>query len=429
MLRYPCRALAITQALALLFAMNLSLASAEEFPTFDQLQPSAELPALLIDEAGKPITTAEAWSKKRDTLKAQFQHWMYGRLPPKPAQVKYETLFTDEKALGGKATVREIRISFVEPALSKRQHVLLVTPNGVEKPGVFIGMNFCGNHTVLPDTKIALPEGWVGKGCVGVENERATDAGRGAQTEVWNAELIVSRGYALATFYSGDIDPDTPDLADGIGPAFYKPGQTAAEGDDAGTIALWAWGFHRVADLVTTEFKDTIDASKIASVGHSRNGKTALLAAAMDDRFSIAIPSQAGCGGTAPSRGKVGEQVKQINKNFPHWFCDNFLLFNEHPDLLPFDQHALVAICAPRAVLFANAEEDTWANPMGQFEVLQAAEPVFKLLGTSGLAEAKEPVMNQLVGGRLGFFYRPGKHSMSTTDWTAYLDFADQQWK
>lgn len=415
--------------LMLLIAMNLPTAQAEEFPAFDQLKPSSQLPTLLVDDSGAPITTADAWNKKRESLKAQFQHWMYGKLPPVPAKVKYETLFTDEKALGGKATLREIRISFVEPALTKRQHVLIVTPNGVEKPGIFIGMNFCGNHTVLPDAKIALPEGWVGKSCEGVVNERATDAGRGAQTEVWNAELIVSRGYALATFFSGDIDADTPDMSDGIGPAYYKPGQTTAAGDDAGTIALWAWGFHRVADLVTSELKDSIDTSKIASVGHSRNGKTALLAAAMDDRFAIAIPSQAGCGGTAPSRGKVGEQVKQINDRFPHWFCGNFKLFNEQPELLPFDQHALAAICAPRAVLFANAEEDTWANPMGQFEVLQAAEPVFKLLGTSGLAEAKEPAMNKLVGGRLGFFYRPGKHSMSTVDWQAYLDFADAQWK
>jgi len=140
----------------------------------------------------------------------------------------------------------------------------------------------------------------------------------------------------------------------------------------------------------------------------------------------MAIPHQAGCGGTAPSRGKIGESVEQINKAFPHWFNDTFPLFDDAVDRLPFDQHALVALVAPRPVLFTNAIEDQWANPSGQFEVLKAADPVYRFLGVEGLATSTMPEPGKLVGSRLGYFIRPGKHSMTEEDWKVFLDFADR---
>jgi hypothetical protein len=150
------------------------------------------------------------------------------------------------------------------------------------------------------------------------------------------------------------------------------------------------------------------------------------LAAAFDERIALVIPLQAGCGGTAPSRGTIGESVKQINDRFPHWFDDEFKQFNEHVDRLPFDQHCLIALVAPRPVLLANATEDTWANPGGQFEMLKAADPVYRLLGATGLAVSQMPEPNRLVKSTLGYYIRPGKHSMTKLDWTAFLDFADQ---
>jgi len=162
-------------------------------------------------------------------------------------------------------------------------------------------------------------------------------------------------------------------------------------------------------------------------VGHSRLGKTALLAAAFDERIALVVPLQAGCGGTAPSRGKVGESVKQINDRFPHWFNGTFKEFNDQPDRLPFDQHCLVALVAPRPVLFSNATEDTWANPAGQFQVLQAADPVYRFLGAGGLEAKEMPEVGKLIDSRLGYYIRPGKHSMTKDDWKGFLDFADKQ--
>jgi hypothetical protein len=147
-----------------------------------------------------------------------------------------------------------------------------------------------------------------------------------------------------------------------------------------------------------------VDARRIAALGHSRNGKAALLAAAFDERIALPFPHQAGCGGSAPSRGKVGESVKAINSNFPHWFNAQSKQFNDAPERLPFDQNCLVALCAPRPVLFSAAEGDQWANPAGQFEVLQAADPVCRFLGVEGLAAKPMPLSRELVASRLGYF-------------------------
>ena len=189
-------------------------------------------------------------------------------------------------------------------------------------------------------------------------------------------------------------------------------------------------------DYLVTD--SAIDAKRIAVVGHSRNGKTALLAAAFDNRIAMAIPSQAGCGGTAPCRvseelAKEGpngrptvETVRQINKSFPHWFCGNFKAFNDEPARLPFDQHELIALCAPRPVLVSCATEDVWANPSGQFQMLLAADPVYKLVAGDGLGATQAPEVSKLLPTRLGYYIRPGKHSMTREDWAVWLDYADK---
>jgi hypothetical protein len=194
---------------------------------------------------------------------------------------------------------------------------------------------------------------------------------------------------------------------------------------DWGAIAAWAWGLQRAVDYLVTDA--VLDAERIAVVGHSRNGKAAMVAGAFDERIALVIPLQAGCGGTSPSRGKIGESVKQINDRFPHWFNAEFKKFNEQPERLPFDQHCLIALCAPRPVLLSNAVEDTWANPAGQFEMLLAADPVYRLLGAGGLGAQQIPETGKLLDSTLGYYIRPGKHSMTGEDWKVFLDFADKQ--
>jgi hypothetical protein len=356
-----------------------------------------------------------------------FQHYMYGQIPSKPEKAETSVIGEYRDFLGGKATLNLITLQ-VGPGNGPRIELMLVAPNERRGPApVFLVMDFCGNHAITADPRVPLAKSWLGQRCPGCPNGVATEAARGGQATNWPLAEIVRRGYAIATFYSGDVDSDRKDVSDGIykwladgDPAKNKP-------EDRGTLATWAWGFSRCVDYLVTD--TSVDKHRIASVGHSRNGKTALLAAAFDERIAMAFPHQAGCGGSAPSRGKTGESVKAINDAFPHWFNAEFKKFNDAPERLPFDQNCLVALCAPRPVLFSCAEGDQWANPAGQFEVLKAAEPVYGFLGVSGLGVSQAPGFRQLVGGRLGYYIREGKHSMTADDWKVFMDFADKQWK
>jgi hypothetical protein len=402
------------------FSMLFGGKGQAELPKPDSLPSQAELPDPLKLFYGGDVTTTEVWYQKRKPeLKTLFQHYMYGQLPPTPTRISATVLHEDKQAFGGKATLQEVAIGVGPEADAPKFNVLLVIPNGkAGKVPVFVGPNFSGNYTLVDDPKVQRTNAWVYPNQPGSVKNQATEAGRGAAKEVWNIDLAIERGYAIATFYNGDIDPDRLDAREGMRP--YLDRITKVE---TTSIACWAWAVHRVVDHLVS--LPQIDSKRIACVGHSRLGKTALLAGAFDERIALVIPHQAGCGGTAPSRGKIGESVKQINDRFPHWFNSNFKFFNGDTSKLPFDQHCLLALCAPRPVLYSNAIEDTWANPDGQFEMLKAAAPVYKLL-TSSPVEVKKEEVGKLADGKLGYFVRAGKHSMNRQDWIAFLDFADK---
>ncbi|MGE3821676.1 MAG: acetylxylan esterase [Isosphaeraceae bacterium] len=404
-------------ALALALAFAAPALALADFPDVEKLPPRQEMPDPLVLRDGSKVADKDAWfSRGRPELKALFEHYMYGKAPDAPSRVEAEVVREDGTYLGGKATLREVTLTY-GPAGTPPVHLLLITPKGKDTPSpVFLGLNFHGNHVASDDPKVALPTAWMPDRGPGVVGNRATEKGRGQQIDAWPADLVIGRGYALATVYSGDFAPDHPGHADGVHPSY--------PGHDWGTVRAWAWGLSRVADHLVTV--PEIDRTKLAVVGHSRLGKAAMVAGAFDDRFGVVIPLQAGCGGTAPNRGKIGESVKQINDRFPHWFNANYKTFNERPERLPFDQNGLVALCAPRAVLFSNAVEDTWANPEGQFAVLKAAEPVYRLLNAGGLESPDMPETGKLSAGTLGYAIRPGKHSMTREDWGFFLDFADK---
>jgi len=393
---------------------------AESFPPVSELPLRPETPDPLVMVDGTPVTSKKEWfEKRRPELKALFQHYMYGWFPP-PVKVTGKTTYTDRNFFDGKATLKLATISLGK-APAPQVHLLMVIPNRRNKPApVFLGMNFSGNHTLVADPKVPVTAAWMLPELPHVVDNHATEAGRGQEADTWALEQSIDRGYAVATYYCGDVELDKTNAGGGVREMIHVPRAP----DDWGTIAAWAWGMQRVMDYLARD-RD-IDSKRIALVGHSRLGKAALLAGAFDERAALVIPLQAGCGGTAPSRGRTGESVKQINTRFPEWFCGVFKQFNDQPERLPFDQDCLIALCAPRPVLLGAAVEDTWANPSGAFEMLQAAGGAYRLTGAEGLAAQTMPGTNQVIDSNLGFFIRPGKHSMTRGDWKVFLDFADK---
>jgi hypothetical protein len=394
------------------------------FPDVSQLPERPEFPDPLRMFDGRPVTSAEMWERERKPeLRALFQHYMYGYLPP-AVPVTATVRRMDSNAIQGKATLKEISLHY-GPSGCPPLELLLVVPNRRQGPApVFVGLNFNGNHVLLDDPLIRIPTAWVRQNDCS-DGNRASEKARGIKAGSWALEQTVERGYAVATCYYGDGFADRAYFKDGSFPYFVNVSGTELGPTDCGAIGYWAWTIHRLVDYLASDAD--IDAKNIAVMGHSRLGKAALLAAAFDERIALAIPHQSGCGGSAPSRNKnpEAENVQKINAAFPYWFNGNYKRFNAQPERLPFDQHCLLALCAPRPVLLSNGVDDVWCNPPGTFDTLSAAKPVYEVLG-SKVPNLSAPQLGKLIiGGPLGYYLRAGGHVTDPDYWRTFVEFAD----
>jgi hypothetical protein len=366
---------------------------------YEEKVPSYTLPEVLVTMDGRKVSSARIWNEvRRPEILELFRTNVYGRVPGTHYKLDFKVVNEDKSAMNGAARLRQVDITVTAAeGGSLVIHLTLFTPNNAKKPvPAFLLIN---NR--------------------GVEN---TDPSRKVKSEFWPAEEVIARGYGIAAFFNGDVDPDNFDnFRNGIHGILDK----SPRPDDAwGTIAAWAWGASRCLDYLVTD--RAIDGKKVAVVGHSRGGKTALWAGAEDKRFAMVVSNESGCGGAALARRRYGETVALINKTFPHWFCMNYRKFNDNEDALPVDMHMLMALIAPRALYVGCASDDLWGDPRGSYLALYNAVPVYGLLGKDSRIPVEMPPLNkQVLSGRVAFHIRDGIHNMLVKDWNWFMDLAD----
>jgi len=342
------------------------LPASADLPGIDRLPAIQELPDPFLMANGQRVANAEDWSKRREEIKAMLLYYQYGHLAPPVPIIAQETSSRQLQAAG-----------------AVERHLLIGI--GADKKVAFRLI------LTIPDGRGPFPVIVKGDLCWG----RISEAMVGA---------AVKRGYAVAEFDRTEIAPDSADRTKGVHALFPDY--------DWSTLGAWAWGFHRTVDYLLKQ--DFVDPKRIAITGHSRGGKTALLAGALDERIALTAPNDSGCGGAGCYRvlGPKSEDIGAITNRFPFWFHPRFKDFVGQVEKMPFDQHFLRALVAPRALLSTEALGDLWANPMGTQVSYMAARQVFEFLA---------------AGGRTGIHFREGKHDQNAEDWDALLDFADLQ--
>ncbi len=413
-------------AASLFVSMSTLIAQPKSFNYDEGKVPKFTLPDPLVMANGAPVKTVKDWeTHRRPEILELFKKEMYGRAPGKPAKQSYFVLTHHKNVLGGKIDRKQVEVRFAGTGKGPRMTILIYLPARAKGPvPTFLTLNFRGNHTIHPDPAIRLTHSWVrGKVKGETKDNRATENGRGLAKSRWPVETILARGYALATIYYGDIDPDFDDGWKNGVHALYLQTQKRKP-DEWGSIATWAWGLSRAMDYLETDRE--IDHKRVAVMGHSRLGKTSLWAGAADPRFALVISNDSGCGGAALSRRAFGETVQRINTSFPHWFCGNFVKYNANENACPIDQHQLIALMAPRPVYIASAVDDRWADPKGEFLAGLHANPVYQLYGLPGLPAKKQPPLDTPSMGTIGYHIRTGRHDVTKFDWAAYLKFADK---
>lgn len=366
--------------------------------------------------------SVEEWEAvHRPIIYRFFEQEVYGQMPARQIPMRFEVL-SEHTALNGLARMKQVAIHLQgldEPIL-----LLIYLPRAAKQPvPLFLALNFMGNHQISADEQILISKN------APTGEALKNDPPRAAAASRWPLELIVGRGYGVATLASYDVDPDFDDgFKNGVHALFGHAADVVPEGNVWGTISAWAWGLSRAMDYLETD--PDVNAKQVALLGHSRLGKTALWAGAADPRFAMVISNASGCSGAALAIRGVKESVAAINKRFPHWFCDNYNRYSNNESAMRVDQQGLIALIAPRPVYVASASKDQYADGLGEFLAARRASPVYELYGLKGLQQDSLPAVDTPIrGGHVGYHIRTGYHDLTPYDWTQYLDFADYHFR
>jgi len=406
---------------SLLFTILLSVFSG----AFFQIVAQSALPDPLVFKNGQKVKTAKQWPARRKEILEIMSREMYGIMPGRPGNMHFDVFDQDKTALKGKATRKQVTVVIKENGKEAKFDLLIYIPNKAKHSApAIVGINFIGNQAVNADPGIKLTEAWVenSKMFPCAVNGKATDACRGVNASMWPIDSILDAGYALVTMYREEIASDRKEEMFKTGVHTLYPEFQSRE-DNFSTIGAWAWAMSRALDYLETD-KD-IDSKKVIAFGFSRLGKAALWAGATDQRFACVLSNESGAGGGKQFRRGIGENVTRLCTVFPHWYAKSFRKYMDKDTELPFDQHFVLALIAPRPVYLGTARGDTQADPEGEFETAKASSEIYKFLGTKGFPFTTFPALNEPLSGQIGFHIRPGGHDVQNFDWKQYLNFSN----
>ena len=370
------------------------------------------LPDPLVLANGKPVRDAKTWFEvRRPELLKLYDTDIYGAVPANAPKATAKVIETDTNAMGGTAIHKQVEIQFDngENVVPAQLHMYL-PPKATKPVPLLLHMVFFSNPPFADATTNSVSPA-----------RRFSEGGPLAN--------IFEHGYGYATFRYTDIQPDNSNTYHaGVIGLTLKPGEAKPAPDQWGTISAWAWGASRVLDYLETD--KSVDAKHVALIGHSRLGKTVLLAGARDPRFALIYSSCAGEMGSSLARRDYGETVDDMAANFPWQFCGNFQKYPGHWNEMPVDTHEIIALNAPHPVFIGGGTQDQWADPHGEFLAAVAAGPVYRLVGKEGLGATSGPEIDKAyISGDLGFHYHTGGHAITASDWKVFLDFTDKYFK
>ena len=389
-------------------------------------KPETLLPApdLLAPIGGEPqVTTASDWTETRAPFwTSMLLSQVYGSIPPAthPKVINRNLITTD--LLDGRASLTAVQLELAIGDKTYRQDVHFVVPNTKGPHPVILGAGSCPDDITLPFEGVTRAEDVLYPGyCDGegiMKNVAHFVFGRYIETPP--LEDIIDHGFAFAAYYPGMVIPDSPEAAMQQLAALPK---TDMDNGPYAALGIWAWVASRITDYVETD--DMLDEDRVILFGHSRTAKSSLLAGALDPRIAGVISHQSGTGGASVQKNGIGEPIVRITDVYPHWFSPTYALYADRAEAMPFDQHALVALMAPRPLLLGNSARDQWADPKGAFSSARAAGQVYELFGEPGFTARN--LKDFQPDAKLAFQFREGTHGITPEDWTPFLKWLDRQ--
>jgi hypothetical protein len=388
------------------FALAVSVAGSALAEMVMPSEPK-DVPALMVTEAGEKVADVKTWEQvRRGELLKTFLREEYGVRPvERPSDLRFSEIAPVEECFGETAIRKRIKASYSGPGGSAEFAFSVWIPKSRHPVAVFVHSSPRPAETAA-DINAPRPVYWL------------------------PAEEIVMRGYAVVAYCNQEVALDwhlATVASNGVFKAYGPVDLKCRKADEWGILSAWAWGMSRIVDWIETE--PLLDSGRIAAVGLSRNGKTALVAGATDERFGLVISCCSGCSGAKLNHmaNEGSERIRDISIA-ASWFAPAYMKYvgKDRSKEMKFDQHQLLALVAPRLLYISSASEDAWAGPRGEFAAADLASEAWRLYGKAGLVHRGFPRPDYpLHAGNVGYHVRSGQHDITRQDWHLYMDFAD----